>query len=105
VKTNLLETIERFQDKTPMESGDLDTLYEAAVESIHLRRQLHDTKTNQEYEELRRAISGVLVETIVTKRGENHELRCVACNCNISAREKHSSLCPVENARKALLKK
>lgn len=88
-----------------MEPGDLHTLYEAAVESIHLRKQLDDTKTNQEYEELRRAISGLLAETIVTKRGENQELRCVACNCNVSSNQKHSPACPVEIARKAFLKK
>jgi hypothetical protein len=105
VKTNLLQTIERFKDKTPMEPDDLRALYEAAVESLQLRKQLDDTKTNQEYEELRRAFSGLLAETIVTKRDENHELRCVACNCLVSAGERHSSVCPVELARKALSKK
>lgn len=88
-----------------MELDDLRTLYEAAVESIHLRKQLDDTKANQEYEELRRAISGLLVETIITKRDENHELRCVACNCSVSLGERHAPVCPVELARKAFLKK
>jgi hypothetical protein len=105
VKTKLLETIEKFKDKTPMEPEDLHMLYEAAVESIHLRKQLDVTKTDREYEELRRAFSGLLAETIVTKQDENHELRCVACNCNVTAGEKHSPLCPVEIARKGLLKK
>lgn len=105
VKTDLLKTIERFKDKTPMEPDDLRTLYEAAVESLHLRKQLDDTKTIQEYEELRRTFSGLLAETIVTKRDENHELRCVACNCLVSSGERHSSVCPVDLARKALSKK
>jgi hypothetical protein len=88
-----------------MEPDDLRTLYEAAVESLHLRKQLDDTKTNREYEELRRAFAGLLVETIVTKRDENHELRCVGCNCIVSLGERHASVCPVELARKAFLKK
>jgi hypothetical protein len=105
VKTNLLETIERFKDKTPMEPDDLRTLYEAAVESIHLRRQLDETKANQEDEELRRAFAGLLVETIITKRDENQELRCVGCSCNVSLGEKHSTVCPIDIARRVLVKK
>ena len=88
-----------------MEPGDLHTLYEAAVEYLQLRRQLDETKTNQEYEELRLAFAGLLVETIITKKGENQELRCVGCNCIVSSGERHSAICPVEIARKAFSKK
>jgi hypothetical protein len=105
VKTKLLETIEKFKDNTPMEPDDFHTLYEAAVESIHLRKQLDVTRTAQEYEELRRVFSALLAETIITRRNENHELHCVACNCNVTTGERHSPLCPVEIARKRLLRK
>jgi hypothetical protein len=88
-----------------MEPEDLHTLYEAALESIYLRKQLDVTRTDREYEELCRVFSGLLAEAIVTRQDENHELRCITCNCNVTKDERHSPLCPVEIARKGLLKK
>lgn len=91
------------KDETPMEPFGLSAQCEVANESIPMPKQ-DETKTVREYKELQQAMAGLLAETIVTRLDENLELRCVACNCNISLGEKHSLVCPVEIAGKALLK-
>ena len=104
VKTEILESIERFRSKTWMEK-DLHTLCEAAAESIHLSNQLDEIQNGKKLEELRRAFVGLLDETIITRLGDSHELRCVACGCNVSAGEQHSSVCPVDAAIRAFFRK
>jgi hypothetical protein len=104
VKTEILESIERFKGETWMQK-DLHTLCEAAEKSIHLSEQLDKVKNTKELEELRRACRGMLDETIITRRGDDNELKCVACNCIVSTGEKHSSACPIDRAIRALFKK
>jgi len=103
VKTEILESIERFKDKTWIER-DIQTLCEAAVESIHLSEKLDKIKNAKELEELRRACRGMFDETITTRRNDDNELKCVACSCNLSNGEKHSSACPIDRAVRALFK-
>lgn len=104
VKTEILESIERFKNKTWMEK-DLHTLCEAAAKSIHLSKQLDEIQNGKKVEEMRRAFVGLLDETIITRPGDGNELRCVACGCNVSTGERHSSVCPVDVAIQAFFKK